>query len=187
MISLGEIERIARLLFKQNSKLSSWSLLLLIEISKNSEWQKLRDVVNRIYPGKSYSDSFIFKPLVENQLIQMRKTKSTTSQFDSWEVKLAQGIHLLDDDIFDVPVVNKLASMSQTYMRSYSRTSNLLMLVLIAIVVRKLPTTNEIFRFCQAKHRTEDKIICRLADLGFIQLVKTDDYKKSSVAIFEVE
>ncbi len=187
MLSIGEIERIARLLYKQNSRLSAWPLLLLIEISKTDGWQKLNDVVNQVYLNKGDGQQFLFKPLVDNNLIQMQKVTSPTSQFAHWQVKLSDDLHRINDDSFDIPVINRLAHVCKTYMTSCSRTSNLLIIVVIAIAVRKLSTTHEVFMFCQAKHRAESKIINQLAELGFVQLVKTDDYKKSTVAIFEVE
>lgn len=187
MLSLGEIERIARLLYSQNTKQSAWPLLVLIELSKSDDWQYLSELVDRVYKKKCTGQDFFFKTLMENNLVEMEKESSSTSIFPRWKIKLSPQLHTLSQDSYDISVVENLLDIAKSYMSQFSRTSMLLILVLLAIKVRKFTEVKEVYAYVGAKYRTEDKILNKLAQLGVIQLVKTGEYKKAPLAIFEVE
>ena len=191
IISIGELNRISRLMIDYKRQMSAWPLMLLLELSKSNDWQPIAQVVRKIDGKASNSNhAHMFKPLIDLGLIEAKKVESSNSQFDAWHCRIKPSFHLIEIESFDGDQVLNLQELALNYLNKNRKTSALLMLVLIAVKIRKLTDTANVKYFCAGSHEghsSHSNILNGLVDIGAIQLVKTDDYRKAPVIIFEVE
>lgn len=190
-LSIGEIDRIARLICDTNSKLSGWPMLFLMQLSTSNDWQALTDVVRRIDNKPARGNlSYITDILVKFRLIEMKKGVSKGSQFPPWLCRLNPSLHTIKNDSYDFEKVSMLIALTKQFMQEKRRTSTLLILVLLAIKIRKINSVEEVRMFCGGHYTgnsSHQNILDALAKMGAIQMIKTAEYRRAPVMIFEVE
>lgn len=190
-LSIGEIDRVARLICGTNSKLSAWPILFLMQLSITKDWQALTSVVRKIDNKPTRGNlSYITNVLVKLELIEMKKGDSKGSQFPPWICRLNPSLHTIKNESYDGEKVRMITSLTQYFMQKKRRTSTLLILVLLAIKIRKINSVEEVKMFCGGHYMgnsSHQNILDALAEMGVIQMVKTAEYRRAPVMIFEVE
>lgn len=194
IISIGEINRLARLMISHKRRMSAWPLLVLIELSRKDGFYSLKEIVKCVDVDVKHNKmqyGYIFKPLIELGLVEMRKVEGVGSQFASWQIKLSEHIHVIEQDSFDFKEVLSVYYLACSYMQVNRKTSPLLLLVLIGIKIRKIQSTDMLKHFCKVNisngNSSHLNILNNLVILGVISLVKTAEFMAAPVLIFEVE
>lgn len=185
MLALHELESASRELMAINPRISAKAILITLKLSENpSSWFQL---------SKLHEDA-TFKP-ISSSGSYLRRLEGfsyieSKKENDTWYVKLKSNTALLNESDFDFDVCNNIKLRLEEFHYKHSDCSPLIVLVLIAIYVRKLPTTNIIERFIGNTIKLNSSAldtIKNLASLGYIQLIKDGEYQKATVYVFEVE
>lgn len=189
ILSLGELERVARLFVREKPNSSFAPIIALIELSMTDTWVALNKISKK--HGLNTDVRTLYPLLVEFDLAELRKVKIENSALELIEMKISPDLHC-DDNEYNARIMNEMLSIFVDVLISNSSVSCNAVLFLLAVKVRKIMDSKEISQFMSVGNIGNARNNCsRMIDVfsnaGIIQAVKTDDYRKAPVMIFEVE
>lgn len=191
ILAIYEVEKLARQLIQKNHKTGVWPLLFLIAMSQQTGYTKLIDVIRFLQPDRgSNGDSFIIKPVQHLIDIELRHDKSrSSSQKPTRYGRLKDHFDLYPFASYEGQLTQEIFTRSLDFARQYSRITSLLVLVQIAISVRRLSSSREIFQYICSGTTAKGavfNVLEKMADIGQIQMLKTGDHRSAENIIFEI-
>lgn len=189
ILTIGELERLARLYVVEKTSRGISSLIILIELSKSNDWQPLTPMINSM--GLSMAPKTAYLPLVELGLVEFRRVTGPGAQFDSIELKIRAGIDT-QSNAYNIDLMQDILRILITLLEKHKSVTARAILFLLAFKVRKIIDSKEISRFMdfgdeQQARNSCSKMLNIFTGLGIVHAVKTGDYQKAPVMIFEVE
>lgn len=192
ILAVYETEKIARKLLGKNNKGSCWPLLLLIEISKkpSGEYVKLVDVVRQLTGVRKVTSFHHFiAPIAE--YLELTKMPSKGSTFDAHYARLRLGV--LDRvalSSLDGRTAQQLHERVTVFMRVHGRATPIVWLINIGISVRKYGLSKEISDYIESIDTSGSSTyhsLCKMAELGQAQIIKTANHRGAECYVFEVQ
>ena len=190
IIALYEIEKLARQLILKNRKTSVWPLLFIIEMSKTTGYVKLTSTIRNIHP-KNKNDNFIIDPVRDLIDIETRQDYSRSpSQKPTRYAKLKQPFDLYPLDSYEGQISEKIFNRSVIFARQYTRVTSLMVLVQMAVSVRRLCSSRDIYNYINSGFSAKTSainILEKMTEICHIQIAKTGDHQTAENIIFEID
>lgn len=191
IIAIYEVEKLARQLIQKNHKAGVWPLLFLISMSQQTGYTKVVDIIRFLQPDRGGNgDSYIISPVGHLIDIEFRDDSARPSQKPTRYGKITGNpFDLYPIASYEGQLTQKIFTRSLDFARHYSRITSLLVLVQIAISVRRLSSSREIFQYICSGTTAKGavfNVLEKMATIGQIQMLKTGDHRSAENIIFEI-
>lgn len=191
IIAIYEVEKLARQLIQKNHKGGVWPLLFLISMSQTTGYTKVIDLIRFLQPDRgTNADNYIIKPALGYLEFELRVDPTrSSSQKPTRYARLKEQFDVYPLDSYEGQLTQKVFTRSLQFARHYSRITSLLILVQIAVTVRRLSSSREIFDYICSGPTAKGSVVNvleKMGELGQIQLVKTSEHQSAENIIFEL-